>query len=119
CVLPLVRALDSGRRRPTASVRNPADAYVAMLAAIEPADRERLDVAALLSRPRDPRAGRASRWAPLEAARLDDFRTTASSRLTTDLAASLFTPAATHVTDVRSTLLAPRSRIVPRTTLSE
>ena len=118
-VLDLVRALDSGRRRPTASVRNPADAYVAMLAAIEPAERERLDVAALLSRRRDRAAGRASRWAPLEAARLDDFRANASSRLTTDLAASLFTPAGTHVTDVRSTLLASRSRIVPRTTLSE
>ena len=118
-VLDLVRALDSGRRRPTASVRNPADAYVAILAAIEPAERERLDVAALLSRRRDRAAGRASRWAPLEAARLDDFRATASSRLTTDLAASLFTPAGTQVTDVRSTLLASRSRIVPRTTLAE
>jgi hypothetical protein len=107
-VLDLVRALDSGRRRPTASVRNPADAYVAMLAAIEPAERERLDVAALLSRRRDRAAGRASRWAPLEAARLDDFRASASSRLTTDLAASLFTPAGTQVTDVRSTLLASR-----------
>ena len=118
-VLDLVRALDSGHHRPTASVRNPADAYVAMLAAIEPADRERLDVAGLLSRRRGRAAGRASRWAPLEAARLDDFRASAGSRLTTDLAASLFTPAATKVTDVRSTLLAPRSRIVPRTTLSE
>jgi PAS domain S-box-containing protein len=117
-VLDLVRALDSGRRRPTASVRNPADAYVAILAAIEPAERERLDVAVLLSGRHDRAAGRASRWAPLEAARLDDFRASASSRLSTDLAASLFTPAGTHVTDVRSTLLASRPRIVPRTTLA-
>ena len=51
--------------------RGPADAYVAILAALEPADRERLDVAALLSRRRDRAAGRASRWAPLEAARLE------------------------------------------------
>ena len=118
-VLDLVRALDSGRRRPTASVRNPADAYVAMLAAIEPAERERLDVADLLSRRRDRAARRASRWAPLEAARLDDFRTNAGSRLTTDLAASLFTAAGMRVTDVRSDLLASPRRIVRRTTLPE
>ena len=44
-------------------------------------------------------------------------RAHAGSRLTTDLAASLFTPAGMRVTDVR--LLASRSGIVPRTTLAE
>jgi PAS domain S-box-containing protein len=119
-VLDLVRDLDSGRRRPTASVGSPADAYVAILAAIEPAERERLDVAALLTpRGRDRPAGWASRWAPLETASLDIFRGTADSRLATDLAASLFTPAGTHVTDVRSNLLASPRRIRRQTTLPE
>jgi PAS domain S-box-containing protein len=119
-VLDLARNLDSGRRRPTASVRNPADAYVATLAAIEPADRERLDVAALLTpRGHDRPAGWASRWAPLEAASFDDFRTNASSRLDTDLAAALFTPAGMYVTDVRTKLLASPGRILRRTTLPE
>ena len=113
-VLDLVRDLDSGRRRPTASVRGPADAYVAILGAIEPAERERLDVAALLTpRGRDRPAGWASRWATLEAARLDDFRSIAGSGLTTDLDASLFTPAGTRVTDVLLTEAnAARRRIV-------
>jgi PAS domain S-box-containing protein len=116
-VLDLVRNLDSGRRRPTAKVRYPADAYVAILGAIEAAERERLDVTALLTaRGRDRPAGWASRWAPLEAAKLDDFRANASSRLNTDLAASLFTPAAARVTDVRSDLLASPERIVRGTT---
>ena len=53
----------------------------------------------------------------MEAARLDDFRSIAGSRLTTDLNASLFTPAGTHVTDVRSDLLASSGRIARGTTL--
>ena len=119
-VLDVARDLDSGRRRPTASVRYPADAYVAMLAAIEPGDRERLDVAALLTpRRHDRPAGLASRWAPLEAASFDDFRTNASSRLSTDLAASLFTPAGMYVTDVRTKLLASPGRILRQTTPTE
>jgi PAS domain S-box-containing protein len=119
-VLDLVRDLDSGHRRPTASVRNPADAYVAIQSAIEPAERERLDVAALLTpRGRARPAGWASRWAPLETAWLDIFRGTADSRLTTDLAASLFTPAGMLVTDVRSHLLASPRRIRRQTTLPE
>ena len=119
-VLDVVRGLDSGRHRPAASVRYPADAYVAILGAIEAAERERLDVAALLTpRGRDRSAGWASRWAALEAARLDDFDANTGSRLTTDLAASLFTAAGIRVTDVRSGLLASPERIVRRTTLPE
>jgi PAS domain S-box-containing protein len=118
--LDLVRNLDSGRRRPTASVRYPADAYVAIEAAIEPANRERLDVAALLTpRRHDRPPGWASRWAPLEAASFDGFRANASSRLGTDLAASLFTPAGMYVTDVRTKLLASPGRILRQTTLPE
>jgi hypothetical protein len=119
-VLDLVRDLDTGFRRPTASVVDPADAYVAILAAIEPAERERLDVAALLTpRRRDRPTGWASRWAPLEDAWLDIFRGHASSRLATNLAASLFTPAGMHVTDVRSHLLASPRRIRQETRLPE
>ena len=118
-VLDLVRDLDTGFRRPTASVVDPADAYVAMLAALEPTERERLDVAALLSRRRDRPAGWASGWAPLEAAWFDRFRASASSRLAAELAASLFTPAGMRVTDVRSTLLASPRRILQETTLPE
>jgi PAS domain S-box-containing protein len=119
-VLDLARNLDSGRRRPTATVRYPADAYVAILEAIEPADRERLDVAALLSpRRHDRPAGLASRWAPLEAASFDAFRANASSRLDTELAASLFTPAGMYVTDVRTKLLASPGRTLRQTTLPE
>jgi PAS domain S-box-containing protein len=118
--LHLVRDLDSGRRRPTVSVRYPANAYVAVLEAIEPGDRERLDVAALLTARRHDRpAGWASRWAPLEAAGFDDFRTNASSRLASDLAASLFTPAGMYVTDVRDGLLASPERTVRKTSLPE
>jgi hypothetical protein len=107
----------AGRRRPSGT---PADAYVAVVAAIEPAERERLDVAALLTPSGHNRpAGWASRWVPLEDARLDDFRANASSRLTTDLAASLFTAAGMRVTDVRADLLASPRRVVRRTTLPE
>ena len=86
----------------------PADAYVAILAALEPADRERLDVAALLSRRRDRARRGASRY-PAGDRQARHLPRDAGSRLATDLAASLFTPAGMRVTDVRSTCSPPRS----------
>ena len=92
-----------------------------MSAAIEPAERERLDVASLLLRRRDRAAWGASRSAPPEAARLDDFLARApDTRLTTDLAAIAVHPGgnARHRRGASDPARRSPSRIVPRTTLA-
>jgi PAS domain S-box-containing protein len=93
--------------RPSQALGRAADAYVAMLQAVEAAQRERADVAAELSAPAgsDPTAA-ASRWATLESASLDAFRRNATGQLTADLEGVLFEAAGIAVQQVRDAFLA-------------
>ena len=103
-----VGSLDAGR--PTQASGRAADAYLAILQAVEAAQRERADVAAVLSAPGMNPTALASRWATLESAALDTFRRNASERLSADLEAVLFEPAGTTVQQVRDAFLTdPRS----------
>ena len=79
--------------RPLRTTGPAADAYLAILPAIEAAQRERVDVAAVLGGPGPVQAAAASRWATLESAALDAFRRNAAQRLTADLEGVLFEPA--------------------------
>jgi signal transduction histidine kinase len=103
-------------RPPQSSGQGP-DAYLAMLQAIEAAQRERVDVAAVLGAPRDQMAPdqltATSRWATLEGAELGTFRQSAPGRLAADLEAVLRTPAGIAVRKVRDGILAS-----PRTTVA-
>ena len=83
-----------GRRRASGRA---ADAYLALLQAIEAAERERVDLASALAAPRPATPPFPLRWVALEAAQLDAFRQNASSRLTAELDAILFQPASVRV----------------------
>ena len=102
--------------RPPQSSGQTPDAYLAMLQAIEAAQRERVDVAAVLGAPRDQTAldqmTATSRWATLEGAELGTFRQNAPGRLAADLDAVLRTPAGIAVRTVRGEILArPRAAV--------
>jgi len=101
---------------PQSSGQGP-DAYLAMLQAIEAAQRERVDVAAVLGAPRNQMAPdqltATSRWATLEGAELGTFRQSAPGRLAADLEAVLRSPAGIAVRKVRDGILAS-----PRTTVA-
>jgi signal transduction histidine kinase/HAMP domain-containing protein len=97
------------------------EAYLAILQAVEAAQRERVDVAAALGAPRDQmaldQATATSRWTTLEGAELGTFRQNAPERLNTDLDAVLRTPAAIAVRNVRAGILARPRTTVTRTSL--
>ena len=100
--------------RPLQSSGQASDAYLAMVQAIEAAQRERVDVAAVLGAPRDQTAldqvTATSRWATLEGAEFGTFRQNAPGRLAADLETVLRTPAAIAVRKVRDEILAsPRA----------
>ena len=104
--------------RPAQSSGQAPDAYLAIVQAIEAAQRERVDVAAVLSAPRDQMAldqiTATSRWAALEGAELGTFRQNAPGLvLAGDLDAVLRTPAGIAVRNVRAGILAS-----PRTTVA-
>ena len=107
--------------RPPQSSGQTPDAYLAMLQAIEAAQRERVDVAAVLGAPRDQTAldqiTATSRWATLEGAELGTFRQNAPGRLAADLAAVLRTPAGIAVRTVRDDILARPRAAVAHTSL--
>jgi signal transduction histidine kinase len=107
-------------RPPQSSGQRP-DAYLAMLQAIEAAQRERVDVAAVLGAPRDQTAldqmTATSRWATLEGAELGTFRQNAPGRLAADLDAVLRTPAGIAVRTVRDEILARPRAAVAHTSL--
>jgi signal transduction histidine kinase len=107
--------------RPLQSSGPASDAYLAMLQAIEAAQRERVDVAAVLGAPRDQTAldqmTATSRWATLEGAELGTFRRNAPSRLAADLEAVLRTPAGIAVQKVRDEILARPRAAVAHTSL--
>ena len=77
-----VTALEAGR--PTRASGRAADAHIALLRAIEAADREQAEVAALLAGPAGRPTG-AGRWPALETAQLDAFRENTSAELRTQL----------------------------------
>ncbi len=91
--------------RPTQASGRAADAYLAIVQAVEAAQRERADVTSVLSAPGANPTDLASRWATLESAALDTFRRNASGRLTADLEAVLFEPAGITVQRVRDAFL--------------
>ena len=107
--------------RPPQSSGQTPDAYLAMLQAIEAAQRERVDVAAVLGAPRDQTAldqiTATSRWATLEGAELGTFRQNAPGRLAADLDAVLRTPAGIAVRTVRDDILARPRAAVAHTSL--
>ena len=109
-----------GVRPPQSSGQAP-DAYLAMVQAIEAAQRERVDVAAVLGAPRDQTAldqiTATSRWATLEGAELGTFRQNAPGRLAADLDAVLRTPAGIAVRTVRDDILARPRAAVAHTSL--
>ena len=108
-------------RPPQSSGQRPG-AYLAMLQAIEAAQRERVDVAAVLGAPRDQAAldqmTATSRWATLEGAELGTFRQNAPGRLAADLDAVLRTPAGIAVRTVRDEILARPRAAVAHTSLA-
>ncbi|MGC0341638.1 nitrate- and nitrite sensing domain-containing protein [Streptomyces sp. SLBN-8D4] len=77
-----VTALESGR--PTRASGRAADAHLALLRAIEAAEREQAEVAALFAGPAGRPTG-AGRWPALETAQLDAFRENTSADLRTAL----------------------------------
>jgi signal transduction histidine kinase len=111
-----------GVRPPQSSGQAP-DAYLAIVQAIEAAQRERVDVAAVLGAPRDQMAldqiTATSRWAALEGAELGTFRQNAPGRLAGDLDAVLRTPAGIAVRNVRDGILASPRTTVAHTSLGE
>jgi signal transduction histidine kinase len=105
---------------PQSSGQTP-DAYLAMLQAVEAAQRERVDVATVLGAPRDQtpldQMTATSRWATLEGAELVTFRQNAPGRLAADLEAVLRTPAGIAVRTVRAEILARPRAAVAHTSL--
>jgi methyl-accepting chemotaxis protein len=99
--------------RPTQASGRAADAYLAILQTAEAAQRERVDVAAVLGTPGHPQLSAASQWPTLERAELDVFRRDAPGWLSADLEGVLFAPAGVTVQGVRDGFLAD-----PRTTIA-
>jgi PAS domain S-box-containing protein len=103
--------------RPTQASGRAADAYLAILQAVEAAQRERLDVAEVLGTPAHDQLLAASRWAPLESAELDAFRRNTSQRLAAGLEGVLFEPAGMTVQRVRDEFLKDPMSAVAHTSL--
>ena len=105
-----VGGLISGR--PTQASGRAADAYLAILQAIEAAQRERVDVARALSAQGPDQTATALSWSTLESAELDVFRQNASGRLTADLESVLFGSAGIAVQRMREEFRTdPRSTV--------
>ncbi|MFF0081725.1 nitrate- and nitrite sensing domain-containing protein [Streptomyces canus] len=100
-----VTALEAGR--PTRASGRAADAHIALLRAIEAADREQAEVAALLAGPAGRPTG-AGRWPALEAAQLDAFRENTSAELRTQLYVIQFRDPGRAVRRVRDLLATAR-----------
>jgi PAS domain S-box-containing protein len=90
--------------RPTQASGRAADTYLAIFQAVEAAQRERVDVAALLSDPTQAQLVAAGQWPAVEGAELDAFRRNAAGGLSADLEGVLFSPAGMKVQQVRNAL---------------
>lgn len=97
-----VAALESGR--PNRASGRAADAHIALLRAVEAAERERAELAVLLEEPAAERPIGAGRWPALETAQLDAFRENTSPELRTELYAIQFQAPGRAVRQVRDML---------------
>ena len=111
-LLDVVRDLDAGR--PSRASGRAADAYLAMLQAVEAAERERLDVADALAPRGQGQPSAAARWVTLESAALEAFRQNASGPLVAELHAVLFEPAGVRVQRLRDELVSDPERTIER-----
>jgi PAS domain S-box-containing protein len=87
---------------PTQDSGQAADAYLAIVQAVEAAQRERADVATVLSTPGHTQLLTAAQWPALESAELGAFRRTAVGGLASGLEGVLFSPAGIAVQRVRA-----------------
>jgi PAS domain S-box-containing protein len=99
-----VAVFESGS--PTRTSGRAADAHIALVRAIEAAERERVELAILLDAPAGQGAA-AGRWPELEAAELDTFRQNTSDDLRAELYGTQFEAPGRAVRKVRDTLAAP------------
>ncbi len=91
---------------PTEDSGRAADAYLAIVRAVEAAQRERADVATVLVTSGHAELLAAAQWSALESAELGTFRRTAADGLAADLAGVLSSPAGLAVHRVRAGFLA-------------
>jgi PAS domain S-box-containing protein len=91
---------------PTEDSGQAADAYLAIVQAVEAAQRERADVVAVLATSGHTGLLAAAQWSALESAELGTFRRAASGGLAADLEGVLFSPAGLTVQRVRAGFLA-------------
>ncbi|MFF4257983.1 PAS domain S-box protein [Streptomyces sp. NPDC001663] len=101
-LLDTVAGLESGR--PTRASGRAADAHIAILAAIEAAERERVELAVLLDKPPAKWPTAAGRWAALEEAQLREFRQNTSGALRAQLNTAQFQAPGRAVRQVRALL---------------
>ena len=87
---------------PTQDSGQAADAYLAIVQAVEAAQRERADVATVLATPGHTQLLAAAQWPALESAELGTFRRTAAGGLAAGLEGVLFSPAGIAVQRVRA-----------------
>ncbi|MDN3021035.1 PAS domain S-box protein [Streptomyces sp. S.PB5] len=90
--------------RPTRESGRAADAHIALIRAIEAAERERVELAVLLDAPAGRRPTVAGRWPALEAAELDNFEQNTSGQLKGQLHTVQFQAPGRAVHTVRETL---------------
>ncbi|MEW2410092.1 PAS domain S-box protein [Streptomyces griseoviridis] len=100
-------AADLETGRPTRAAGRAADAHLAILEAVEAAERERVELAVLLDTPTGHRPAAAGRWSALEEAHLREFRQIASDRLRAALYQAQFARSGRAVRAVRALLADP------------
>jgi len=106
-LLELAATLESGR--PTRTSGQAADTHIALLNAIEAAERERTELAVLFDTPDAPHATATDRWSALEKALLDDFGRTAPADLKGRLYVALLQHPGLVVRKTRETLADPHA----------
>ncbi|MES5822818.1 nitrate- and nitrite sensing domain-containing protein [Streptomyces sp. RG80] len=92
---------------PTRASGRAADAHIALVRAIEAAERERAELAILLDAPAGQHPTTAGRWPALETAELDTFRQYTSDELRGELYSTEFQAPGRAVRQVREMLAAP------------
>ncbi len=102
---------------PTQDSGQAAGAYLAVLQAVEAAQRERVAVAEVLGTAGHIQPSTASQWSTLESAELDAFRRDAAGWLSADLEGVLFSSAGITVQGVRDEFLANPGSAVAHTSL--
>jgi PAS domain S-box-containing protein len=103
---------------PTRDLGPPAGAYMAIVQAVEAAQRNRLVVATALGTPGHSQLSTAGGWVNVEGVELGAFRQNASQRLNADLETVLFTPAGLTVQQIRGEFLANAPHAAARNSLA-